>query len=55
MVDLRDRCGNLQLRPESDEEAELLSAVYNVLRFGGTLSAKPVGDRKAMWFKVPKS
>ena len=50
-VDLRDRCGNLHLRPSCDEEAELLSAIYRVLIFGGTITAKPVNDKRAVRIK----
>lgn len=47
-IDLRDRCGNLNLRPSCDAEAELLSAIYRVLVLGGTVSAKPAKDKQAV-------
>lgn len=44
-VDLRDRCGNLQLRPQTDDEAAVLSALYCTLRIGGTLTIKLKGKK----------
>lgn len=50
-VDLRDLCGNLNLKPASEEEAKMLAFVWRVLRLGGTLHAKPLGKKgmKMKW------
>jgi len=53
-IDLRDKCGNLQLRPQNDEEAVLLSAIYRAMVFGGTITAKVTG-KPAVKFTFEKS
>ncbi len=53
-IDLHDKCGNLHLKPQCDEEAVLLSAIYRAMVFGGTITAK-VNGSKAVKFKFEKS
>lgn len=52
-VDLRERCGYLDMRPQCDAEAELLSAIYRVLIGGGTVYARP-NNGKATRIKFNK-
>ncbi len=44
-TDLRDKCGNLQMRPQCVEEAILLSAIYRAMVFGGTITVKVEGEK----------
>jgi len=36
-IDLRDECGELKLKPETQEEAKFLAFLYLVTRLGGTI------------------
>jgi len=42
-ADLRDRCGHLDLRPDGDDEAELLSRLYRLMMSGGQIQIRQRG------------
>lgn len=54
-MDLRERCGHLDLRSDCQAEQEFLSALYRVMVQGGTAYAKPSKDRKAVRVKWNRS